>query len=88
MNLRRVALERIEQLLNMARDSPFGKRYVELAKRISTRTRVRIPRERKMWLCKCNAYLVPGRNAIVRIKEGKRIVICEECGRKKVIPFK
>src|SRR5215469_15283655 len=53
----RVAGERIGLLLGQARDilpenKDRAKRYVELAKKISMRTKVRIPRESKRYLCK------------------------------------
>jgi len=84
-----IALKRIKKLLRLARKSPRQRRYVELAKRISTRTRTRIPRELKRQICKgCNALLVPGKNSTVRVVKGRLVVKCEECGRECVTPFK
>ncbi len=80
--------ERIERLLELARNSPRQKRYVELAKRIATRTRTRLKPGEKKWLCECNSMLIPGRNALVRAKEGKIVVVCTDCGRRKVFPLK
>src|SRR5260370_34561558 len=83
-----VARERIDLLLGQAveilpRDTNLAKRYVGLARRISTRTKVRIPREKKHYLCKnCGQPLVPGKNARIRLRSGNsRIIIsCLSCG--------
>lgn len=83
-----VAKERIEILLNQARqvaeeDSALSKRYVNLARRISKRTKVRIPSEQKRYLCKsCGMPLVQGVNARVRLyARGSGLVItCLSCG--------
>ena len=58
-------------------------RYVEMALRISMRYNVRIPADLKKRYCKaCKAYLVPGRNSIVRTGKTQRSVLttCSECG--------
>ena len=83
-----VARERIDLLLGQAveilpRDTELAKRYVELARRISTRTKVRIPRDKKHYLCKnCGQPLIPGKNARIRLRSGNsRIIIsCLSCG--------
>ncbi|MBT8507134.1 ribonuclease P [Methanomicrobiaceae archaeon CYW5] len=81
-----VALERIEILFREAQEE-FGihpelsRTYVERARRIAMRDRIRIPRELRRKYCrKCFAYLVPGINARVRIHRGKIIITCLECG--------
>jgi ribonuclease P protein subunit RPR2 len=64
-------------------------RYVELARKLGMRYNVRIPRHLKRRICrKCHAYLVPGRNATVRVRRGRIIVHCHECGRILRYPFK
>jgi len=86
--VRTIARERIEILLQQAREmldkNPgLSKRYVELAWKISTRTKVRIPSSEKRFLCKrCGIILIPGRNARVRVLPGNpRVVItCLSCG--------
>src|SRR5437879_9770800 len=69
-----IARERIQVLLEHARtraredDKRLARRYVELAGKISMRTKVRIPREDKRFICKnCMMPLIPGRNARVRL---------------------
>lgn len=82
-------LERIKKLFGLAKDNPRQKRYVELAGRVSTRTRTRIPKELKRQVCKgCGSLLVPGKNATTRVMKGKLSVKCNECGKTRVIPFK
>jgi ribonuclease P protein subunit RPR2 len=79
------AEDAIERLLSLAEEATragekdLARRYVYLAKRTSMKHRVRIG-ERKHWLCRCGAYLVPGVNCRVRVKDNWIAVFCEECG--------
>jgi ribonuclease P protein subunit RPR2 len=90
-----IARERMDILLDQAKEilpsSPdLSKRYIELARKISTRTKVRIPREKKHFLCKnCGEPLVLGKNARVRLRSGNsRIIItCLNCGTLRRYPF-
>ncbi|HEV2119861.1 MAG TPA: ribonuclease P protein component 4 [Candidatus Bathyarchaeia archaeon] len=90
-----VARERIDILLRQAeeifpRNVELSKRYVGLARKISTRTKVRIPRERKHYLCKnCGQPLVLGRNVRVRLRPANsRITIsCLDCGAIRRYPY-
>ena len=90
-----VARERIDILVKQAEENllprpDLSKRYVELAKKISTRTRVRIPREKKHYLCKnCGLPLVLGKNVRLRLRPGNtRIIItCLNCGTIRRYPF-
>jgi ribonuclease P protein subunit RPR2 len=83
-----VAAERIEILIDQARkmarkDEVLSRRYVSLARKISERTKVRIPGGLKRYLCKgCGIALIPGHNARVRLHAaGSGIVItCTSCG--------
>ncbi len=88
--MRRVASERIRILFDMAermfhRDPRLSDRYVEIARRISMKTHVRIPREYRLRFCKgCGAYLVPGVNCRVRVRSRREphlVVTCMRCGR-------
>jgi len=81
-----IALERVYRLFELA-EKEFGrepgrtKRYVELARKVSTRNRAPIPSELKKRFCrKCGSFLKRGKNAewkdlgeLVEIK-------CLECG--------
>ena len=83
---KKIALERIYRLFEVA-EAEFAekpersKRYVELARKISTRNKAVIPAELKKRFCKkCGAFLKKGKNA--EWKElGKLVEIkCRECG--------
>lgn len=89
-----VASERIEILVDQARqmvekDEQLSRRYVGLARKISERTKVRIPTETKRYLCKsCGIALVVGRNAKVRLHAAKSglVITCLSCGALKRYP--
>ncbi len=88
-----MALKRIRELFNQA-DEVFEKkpeladRYVELARKISMKYKVRIPSELKKRFCKhCHRYLIPGKNCTVRIAKSRVIYTCE-CGKHMRFPFK
>jgi ribonuclease P protein subunit RPR2 len=98
MNRRRVreliediALERMEILFKLGieavkhGDYELARRYGELIRRISMRTRVKLPREMKRWVCKCcHIIMVPGFNARVRTRRDGRalrvVTKCLSCG--------
>lgn len=84
---RAIAEERIRELFRQA-DSMFSRsrkladRYVELARKISMKYKVRIPRQLKRRFCKhCHCYLKPGVNCRVRIAKGRVIYYCLSCKR-------
>ncbi|WP_456482453.1 ribonuclease P protein component 4 [Methanopyrus sp.] len=87
--LRKIALERTERLLKLARtvyheDPDRARRYVELARRIAMKARVRLPKHLKRSFCKrCNTPLIPGVTARVRLRQNRMphvSVTCLECG--------
>jgi len=66
-----------------------SERYVQLARKIGMRYRVRIPRHLKMRFCKnCHAFLIPGRNARVRLKGENLTTTCLRCGKQTRRPYK
>jgi len=83
-----VARERIEILIGQAKEMAWknenlSRRYVDLARRISKRTKTRIPSEVKRYLCKgCGIALVPGHNARVRLHAHNTgiVITCLSCG--------
>jgi ribonuclease P protein subunit RPR2 len=84
-----IAKERIAILFRLANEvfhenKLLAKRYLELAKRISMRSKIKIPREYKRFICKsCGNLLVPGANCRVRIKPKKGTIVvvsCLDCG--------
>jgi len=86
-----LAEKRILKLLKMAEENvkthpQRTKRYVELARKISSKYNVRITRELKRKICKkCNAFLIPGFNCKVRADRKTKCItyICLECGERK-----
>jgi ribonuclease P protein subunit RPR2 len=94
---KQIARERIEVLLNRALESmhanaELAQRYVEIAKKIGMRYKVRIPKQRKLFLCRgCKKFLVPGINCRVRIQQKREphlALTCLECKHVKRIPLR
>ncbi|MFQ5711218.1 MAG: ribonuclease P protein component 4 [Candidatus Geothermarchaeales archaeon] len=88
----------IEMLMGMAlrrgRDVEMADRYVGLARGLSMRSRVRIPRDIKLFICKgCKRALIPGVTARFRVKSRREkhlVITCLRCGHvyRKIIPEK
>jgi len=87
---RRIALQRMHILFKLADEAlpekpEHAQRYIDLARQIAMRCRVKMPRELKRRICKqCNTLLRPGVNARVRIKQRREphiVVTCLGCGR-------
>lgn len=82
---RMIAEERIRELFHQA-DLAFGERpdlsdrYVQLARKISMKFKVKMPSSLKRKFCKhCYCYLRPGKNCRVRIAKGRVIYYCLKC---------
>jgi len=81
---RDLALQRMERLFVLAEEEHWNhpersRRYVEIAKKISTRTRVRMPRPLKRLYCHhCGCYLSPEVSR-VRLRDGILITTCTRC---------
>ena len=80
-----IAQERIIILFQQAEkvfsnDKTAANRYVELARKIAMKVKVRIPTHLKRRFCKhCYKYLQPGVNSRIRTRAGKVIISCFEC---------
>jgi len=85
-----IASKRIETLFEQAEKRPsFAKRYVSLARKMASRHKVRIPQKWKSRFCKaCSAFLIPGRNAVIRMRSGIQVITCLECKTVKRRPVK
>lgn len=88
-----VAEERIERLQELAAEAARegeeerAKGYVRLARRIAERHRLQLPREFVRFTCDaCDRYLVPGKNARVRLQDGHVVVTCD-CGHQARYPY-
>ena len=85
---KKIARERIGILFDQARESfhdhpERSNRYVELARKIAMRQRIRIDREFRRRFCQhCYVYLVPGNNMRVRVHRGNVVVTCGVCNQK------
>ena len=89
---KKIAQERIEVLFEQARmafsEHPErSNRYVDIARRIAMRQRIRIDREFRRQFCHhCYSFLVPGRNMRVRVHRGNVVVTCHACNKKTRYP--
>lgn len=90
---KKIAMERIDVLFKNAEkefvyNPELSNRYVDIARRIAMRQRIRIPTEYKRKFCRnCHSYAVPGKNMSVRIHRGKVIYRCCQCGYIRRIPI-
>ncbi|HOT06908.1 MAG TPA: ribonuclease P [Methanotrichaceae archaeon] len=90
---RDLARQRIDMLFELAGqadpiDPKRSARYVQIARNISTRLRVRLSPDLKRRFCKaCGAYLSPSRNR-VRVTGGRVVVTCLCCGKRRRYPYK
>jgi len=90
-----VAKNRINKLFLMAEQCALtGKlhlanRYVEIARKLSMRYLVPLPREFKSRFCKhCYCYLLPDVTSRVRFHRGKIVIYCNNCQKYTRIPLK
>ncbi|MCE8423760.1 MAG: ribonuclease P [Candidatus Methanoperedens sp.] len=88
-----MAYERIIRLFELAHiefnDHPKrSDRYVQLARRIGMRYRVRMPQEFKRQICKhCHTYLVQGATARTRLQGTHISTNCTSCGKQMRLPY-
>ena len=86
-----IAAARIETLMSLSReqasygDMDLARRYVDLARRISMRTKTKIPKEHIY----CKACLTPMAHGTFRVRlSGRKVIMrCAECGSVKRIPY-
>lgn len=77
---KKIASERIRELFGMAFKND-RKRYIELARELSTKYNCPIPRDLKRFFCKeCNAVLKPSNNCRIRYRKDNIVYTCKECG--------
>jgi ribonuclease P protein subunit RPR2 len=63
-------------------------RYVSLARKIAMRQRVRIDRPYRRQFCRhCSSFLVPGKTSRVRVHDGRVIVTCLICRKRRRYPL-
>ncbi|MCK4364741.1 MAG: hypothetical protein KAW45_01685 [Thermoplasmatales archaeon] len=90
-----IAKNRIKKLFDMAEQKAhsanfdLANRYVNLARKISMRYLVPIPKEYKRRFCKhCYSYLLPHVTCRIRIHRNKIIIHCNNCNKFTRIPLK
>ena len=89
---KKIALERIKGLFSFASQSfnlnPIrSHRYIQLAKKISTKFKVKIPKPLRRRMCKnCFHYLQAGSNATIRYNKSRIIITCKDCNNIMRIP--
>ncbi|MFX1299475.1 MAG: ribonuclease P protein component 4 [Promethearchaeota archaeon] len=72
-------------------DPALAQRYVQMARRIVIRTRIRLPPDLRHRYChRCEHYLRPGVNSRIRLRttgrSGSTVITCLSCGyRRKII---
>jgi len=86
--------ERIERLFELAREAVVdgeydrSRTYVKLGRRIAERNRCGVPRSFTRHTCDaCAVYLRPGRTSRVRVRPGRVVIRCRECGATDRYPF-
>jgi ribonuclease P protein subunit RPR2 len=95
--VRKIAMERMQILIenaitNAKTDPVLSQRQALLARRISTRHKIRMPYDLRMVFCKkCKSFIAPGINSRIRLGRAsvKSIRIsCNLCGHtyRKIIP--
>ncbi|HDN01990.1 MAG TPA: ribonuclease P [Candidatus Bathyarchaeota archaeon] len=97
MNVKKLALHRIRRLFRLAietaqTDLNQSQRYVEIARKIAMKARVRIPREYRRFICKrCKSFILPGVNSRVRIQQKREphiAITCLICGHVTRLPLR
>jgi ribonuclease P protein subunit RPR2 len=84
-NFQKIALDRIDKLFAQAEDSfkehpELSRRYVVLARKLSTRYKVKFSSGQKRLFCKsCDAYLKEGINCKNRLIKDRIVRTCLEC---------
>lgn len=95
--VKEIAAERIEILMEnalrmMEKDEKLAQRYVYLVRKVSMKSRVRIPRRWKIFICRgCKKLLIPGLNCRVRIQRRRKphiALTCLMCGHIKRFNYK
>ena len=96
-NVKEIARQRIQTLFRLAvetvNEAPdLAQRYVEIARRIAMRSRLRIPKEYRRMICRhCKRFIFPGVNCRVRVqpkREPHVVITCLNCGKHMRIPLK
>ncbi len=92
-----IALERVHTLFSLAKevihkDPELAQRYIRIARRIAMRTRLRLPKEYRLLICKkCKSFILPGVNCRIRIQQKREphmVITCLKCSEHSRFPLK
>lgn len=94
--MKRLALQRIDGLFKLAREivhekEDLAQRYVLIAQKIAMRTRVHLPLEYRLQLCRhCKKLILPGLSSLIRLQKKREphiVVTCKYCTKYTRIPY-
>ena len=90
--IKKTASETISRLFREAestKDRKLSDRYAGLARKISLKTKTKLPKEFKRRICKnCHKFLIPGENCRIRLYKGKIVCYCLSCKHFMRFPYK
>lgn len=98
---RQIALERMNQLFQNANNQvdlskndkseyhlKLAQRYIDIAGKISTKYKVKLPRELKRRICNhCKTFMIPGINCRVRLRNMMVVTYCQSCKKFSKVPY-
>ena len=93
---RAIARERIRILFQRAHamyhlEPELAQRYVELARKMSMRYKVKIPVEFRRRICRhCKRFIIPSSTCRIRIQQKREphvVITCFQCGKQSRIPL-
>jgi len=90
---RKIAKERIRILFEMMEkmkneDYELARRYVELARRIAMKYRLKLPKRYRLLFCKKCLYPYKEGRFRVRVRKSRVIITCLNCGYERRIPIR
>jgi ribonuclease P protein subunit RPR2 len=94
---RQIALQRIRTLFELAKENireepELAQRYVQIARKIAMRTRVKLPVEYRRLICRhCKSFIYPSVNCRVRVQQRREphvAITCLACGKTMRIPLR
>lgn len=90
-----IARKRVADLFSLAEREAFGghlelaDRYVSLARQVGMRYNVRLLSEyRELYCRRCSAFWVEGRTVRTRLRAGRRVRTCINCGARRQVRVK
>ena len=88
-NAKDIALERINELFKQADLNPkYANRYVSIARKLSSKLKVRIPVQLKRKFCKNCGIYHSSKTLRTRLNKGKKSYFCLNCKTFLRVPYK